>query len=100
MGLVGVKSGRQYEFARVRTAFKHSRCQAETWSSSANFYGFSERINVPGRDRTCGLKFRKLALYPTELRGHDNQAEYNLARVEHAALVLPGPLVSIAPANE
>ena len=26
---------------------------------------------APDRNRTCGLQFRKLALYPTELRARD-----------------------------
>jgi hypothetical protein len=30
--------------------------------------GVFEEKNAPGRTRTCGLQFRKLSLYPPELR--------------------------------
>src|SRR5688572_4192694 len=40
---------------------------------SARQHNARKPANVPGRDRTCGLKFRKLALYPTELRRHAHE---------------------------
>lgn len=32
-----------------------------------------ENYGIPDRIRTCGLKIRNFALYPTELRGQKNK---------------------------
>src|SRR5205807_2077267 len=44
----------------------------------------SESESAPGRTRTCGLRIRSPALYPTELRAH-GAASYHAALLAFAA---------------
>jgi hypothetical protein len=39
------------------------------------------RIGAPGRIRTCGLKLRRLLLYPTELRARDESTYQQIVRL-------------------
>ena len=39
-----------------------------TWPANGTSDTNFERNGAPGRIRTCGLKLRRLLLYPTELR--------------------------------
>ena len=41
-----------------------------TCSNVPLLYFLLSAKNTPGRTRTCGLRFRKPTLYPTELRAH------------------------------